>query len=328
MELIVGVLVVLGLLAVVTRFIARDASGQIWLPRIVDDSIGMWTLRRITGRQLWERRLDDDVAGDVPLDSGAPDATHAALGAIAAAHAATPSIGTAPEAPIASRPVTSTIGVSPTPVQDLRRRQLAHARKTGRPTSVVPVSVRSGRRRDQARRRRILGWAPRFAAMGSVAAVLAVAIIVLSVAVLPRGPQGEVLDSTGRPDLTPGSSQIAVAASSPREAAASPSVNVNVKRDTTTPKAAITSLTKKAIAGRSGVKLTVTWSLSDTGSGIKSQLLQRWTGSGSWVTIGLASVSTRTASMLVPRGPTYTFRVRATDRSGNVGAFASRLIRT
>jgi hypothetical protein len=217
-ELIVGVLVVLGLLAVVTRFITRDASGEIRLPRIVDDSIGMWALRRITGRRLWERPLDGEVPDDLPIDSNASDATRAALGAVAAATAANPSIGSARAAPIAPRRASSTIAVSPTPVHDLRRRQLAHARKTGRKTAVVPVFVRSGRRRDQAPRKSILAWAPRVAAMGSFAAVLAVAIIALSVVVLPRGPQGEVLDSTGRPQ-----SQIAVAASSSASAAAASS---------------------------------------------------------------------------------------------------------
>jgi hypothetical protein len=230
-ELIVGALVVLGFVAVVTRFITRDASGEIRLPRIVDDSIGMWALRRMTGRRLRER---DGKIRDLPVDSGASDATRAALGAIAVANAANPSVGTARAAPIASRRVTSTIGVSPTPVHDLRRRQLAHARKTGRPTAVVPVFIRGGRRRDQARLKRILGWAPRFAVMGSLAAVLAVAIIALSVVVLPRGPQGEVLDSTGRPKLTPQSSQVALAAS----AAASSSVKLPTatRKPTATPR--------------------------------------------------------------------------------------------
>jgi hypothetical protein len=233
-ELIVGVLVVLGFLAVVTRFITRDASGEIRLPRIVDDSIGMWALRRVTGRRLWERAWDDEIPDDLPTDSNASAATRPALGAIAAANAANPSVGTIRAAPFASRRVSSTIGVSPTPVHDLRRRQLAHARKTGRPTPVVPVVVRAGRRRDQARRKGVLGWAPRFAAMGSAAAVLAAAIIALSVVVLPRGPQGEVLDSTGRPRLTPQSSQIAVVASS----SASPSVKLPTptKKPTATPR--------------------------------------------------------------------------------------------
>lgn len=220
MELIVGVLVVLGLLAVVTRFITRDASGEIRLPRIVDDSIGMWALRRVTGRRLWERSSDDENRDDLPVESGASDGTRAALGAIAAANAASPSVAIARPAPIASRRVTSTFKVSPTPVHDLRRRQLAESHRTGMPTSVVPVIVRRGRRRDQARRKRTIGWAPRFAAMGSVAAVMAVAIIVLGVVVLPRGSQGEVLDSTGRPNQT-AQSQIAVASPSASGAMAS-----------------------------------------------------------------------------------------------------------
>ncbi len=41
---------VLGFLAIIGRFLARDASGEIRLPRVVDDSIGMWALRRLTGR--------------------------------------------------------------------------------------------------------------------------------------------------------------------------------------------------------------------------------------------------------------------------------------
>ena len=32
-------------------------------------------------------------------------------------------------------------------------------------------------------------------------------------------------------------------------------------------------------------------------------------------------------ALALARGHTYTFRVRATDRAGNIGAFASRLIR-
>jgi len=39
------------------------------------------------------------------------------------------------------------------------------------------------------------------------------------------------------------------------------------------------------------------------------------------------SLSTRTASFAMYRGHTYTFRVRGTDRSGNVGWFAYKSIR-
>jgi hypothetical protein len=60
---------------------------------------------------------------------------------------------------------------------------------------------------------------------------------------------------------------------------------------------------------------------------LRSQLLQRRTDSGSWITVTLPSLSTRTASFAMYRGHTYTFRVRGTDRSGNVGWFAYKSIR-
>jgi hypothetical protein len=54
-EWIVGAFIVLGLIAVVIRFLPRDAAGVVVLPRIVNDSIGMYLLRRATGRRLGER---------------------------------------------------------------------------------------------------------------------------------------------------------------------------------------------------------------------------------------------------------------------------------
>ena len=52
MELVVGVLLVPALVVVVARFIVRADDGPVRLPRIVDDSIGMYVLRGITGRPL------------------------------------------------------------------------------------------------------------------------------------------------------------------------------------------------------------------------------------------------------------------------------------
>ena len=48
-EWIVGALVVLGFVAIAVRFLPRDAAGQVRLPRVVEDSIGMWAVRRLTG---------------------------------------------------------------------------------------------------------------------------------------------------------------------------------------------------------------------------------------------------------------------------------------
>jgi hypothetical protein len=105
------------------------------------------------------------------------------------------------------------------------------------------------------------------------------------------------------------------------------SVQVTVARDTTAPKAAITGLTSTAISGSTKRRVTLTWTFTETQSGIRSELLQRRTDSGSWVTVTLSSSSVRAASFSMPRGHLYVFRVRATDRSGNVGLFVSRSIR-
>lgn len=57
MELVVGALVVLALIAILIRFAFRDASGAVRLPRIIDQSIGMWVVRRLLGRPT-ERDVD------------------------------------------------------------------------------------------------------------------------------------------------------------------------------------------------------------------------------------------------------------------------------
>ena len=104
-------------------------------------------------------------------------------------------------------------------------------------------------------------------------------------------------------------------------------VQVTVSRDVTLPKATITSLTKSRIVGSPKLRVAITWTLTDSGSGLRKQLLQRRTDGGSWVTVSLASLSTRKAAFALSRGHTYTFRIRGTDRAGNVGLFVSKSIR-
>jgi pyruvate/2-oxoglutarate dehydrogenase complex dihydrolipoamide acyltransferase (E2) component len=170
-EFIVGAFVALGFLAILVRFIARDASGEVRLPRIVDDSIGMWTLRRLSGRRLGRRDGDDELDDGLVIHPDAADATRPALGAAVAA--------TSRRAP--SRAAVSAHMVSATPVLDLRRRQQA----------------RLGRRRSPSMRR--------LAAFAAIAAVLIVAIAVgaaIGAADRSPSPQGEVLAATGHPQLS------------------------------------------------------------------------------------------------------------------------------
>jgi hypothetical protein len=65
--------------AILGRFVLRSGSGEVVLPHIVDDSIGMWVLRKVTGRRLGERQpeddADDEAGGVAVMAASAPPAT-------------------------------------------------------------------------------------------------------------------------------------------------------------------------------------------------------------------------------------------------------------
>ena len=77
-ELIVGALVVLGLILVAARFLLRGESGEFVLPRIVDDSIGMWVVRRMMGRSAGGASPAGTVAATRRAEPRLFDATTAA----------------------------------------------------------------------------------------------------------------------------------------------------------------------------------------------------------------------------------------------------------
>ena len=92
--------------------------------------------------------------------------------------------------------------------------------------------------------------------------------------------------------------------------------------------------TKPVVSGvktslRQGLQLSgssslgrVTWSASDSGSGVKQYTVQRRVDGGSWSTLatGLTSAA---LNVTLSRTHDYAFRVRAIDKEGNVGTFAS-----
>jgi hypothetical protein len=78
-ELIAWTLLVVGFAAVFVRFILREDAGEIVLPRVVEDSIGMWVIRRLTGSFPRERRSDDNAV--VRPSDELPAVAAAALGA-------------------------------------------------------------------------------------------------------------------------------------------------------------------------------------------------------------------------------------------------------
>jgi hypothetical protein len=218
-ELLVGALVVLGFVAILTRFIARDASGEVRLPRVVDDSIGMWVLRRATGRSFGQRPADDEVD---EIDAIRPavgdphswDATRAALAAIAAANAADGAIeptypAPAPSAYAGSAPAQSP-GPRPAPAFVLTPRRPAMTQPVRSSTMLSPTPVLDLRRRlaaqqagQQARPRKRRRWRRRLVAFGSLAAVLALAVGALAFALQPGGPISRALNTIGQPTPTP-----------------------------------------------------------------------------------------------------------------------------
>jgi hypothetical protein len=199
-ELLVGALVVLGFLAILARMLPRDAAGRAVLPRIVDDSIGMWALRRLTGRPLWERPWDDDPTAD-PV---APSVTADLHGT-------------------ADRPT------GPTRVEPIRyvvSRSQAHPVAT--PPPVKPIFTPRPGRRLHARRRGLVGPMPRLGVVAGLAASLLIGVALLTSILAPPGPQGEgdVLGITGTPGASgPNVAILPSGTAEPSVASADPSID-------------------------------------------------------------------------------------------------------
>jgi len=74
--------------------------------------------------------------------------------------------------------------------------------------------------------------------------------------------------------------------------------------------------------GSTTTKAHITWGGSDTGgTGIASYKLQVSVNGGTYSTIGLASATSTAINRTLTDGRTYRYRVRATDRQGNIGAY-------
>jgi hypothetical protein len=74
--------------------------------------------------------------------------------------------------------------------------------------------------------------------------------------------------------------------------------------------------------GSSTMKAHVAWSGTDTnGTGIAKYQLQVSTNGGSYATVSLASATSTSINRTLTDGRSYRFRVRATDKQGNVGAY-------
>lgn len=84
--------------------------------------------------------------------------------------------------------------------------------------------------------------------------------------------------------------------------------------------APVARMTGGAIVGPN-VPVRISWSGTDSGWGIASYRLQRSVGGGSWTDVALSSPTATSTGQSLVAGQSYRFRVRATDKAGNVGSW-------
>lgn len=178
-EWIVGALVVLGFIAIAVRFVPRDDAGRVRLPRMVEESIGMWAVRRLTG--LADRLGDSDEGGSATPPSGEPRREP---------------VSRFDAAPIGPAPIAPTVFVpSGSPMQAPPMWD-AGARSSRHPVTSPIIELKVARRRPRPSanvelERRLV----------ALAALLLVGVVVLGVVLAPRSSRGEVLGATGIPTL-------------------------------------------------------------------------------------------------------------------------------
>ena len=74
---------------------------------------------------------------------------------------------------------------------------------------------------------------------------------------------------------------------------------------------------------RDTVRVRLTWSATDAGSGVATYELQRQREGGPWRTVELAGPLARAVTLPLAAGDAYAFRVRATDHRANASAWSS-----
>jgi hypothetical protein len=97
---------------------------------------------------------------------------------------------------------------------------------------------------------------------------------------------------------------------------------VDEPADTTSPTvAAPTATLPGQTVGASTTKAHVSWSATDAESGVASSVLQVSVDGGGYRSVALAKPTATSADVSLSTDRQYRFRVRATDKAGNVGAF-------
>lgn len=203
LESIVVAFAVAGVVAVVFRFLPRDASGARRLPRRIDESVGMWAIRRVLGRPT---DVPDDPAEwtDTPQPSpdeiawrigvpGAPAPTLPTKFVVSGPHEAggDNAAAASPASPAASVPPRLRLSGPLPPGELVRIATEIVQRPAGRPA----------RGPTPAGRRNALAFQRRAAALVALAVV---AMSLTAVALAARRLDGGVLSATGAPAAASG----------------------------------------------------------------------------------------------------------------------------
>ena len=170
-ELIVFGSVIVAFVAIAARFMPRDASGARRLPRIVDESVGMYVLRRAVGRPT--EAASDRAAAEAEAAAIVPEDEIAyRIGVPGAPEPTVPARFVVSEAPPQAHKIP--------PVMPIATRPVAGGRPQARRPAALPL------------RRGLAGGVT----------MLALALVAFAALSLPRGPQQAVLSATGTPGLT------------------------------------------------------------------------------------------------------------------------------
>jgi hypothetical protein len=172
LQAVVIAFLVVALVAIAWRFMPRSVDGSMRLPTLLDESVGMWLIRRALGREGADRREAEEVAWPEP----AQDEIAYRIGV-----------------PGAPQPTTPTRVV----VSSARSRV-----EPAGPGQVAPVLPRAAHPTSQ--RRRPSGALAAQRRTAGVVALAVVAIAVTTVALSSRHLDGEVLGATGTPAATAG----------------------------------------------------------------------------------------------------------------------------
>jgi hypothetical protein len=149
-----------------------------------------------------------------------------------------------------------------------------------------------------------------------VLALLAVLVLPQGVGIFghPASSVFSVVRVTPKPTPSPTSDSTGVLTATPRPTGPNASLNPSV----TGPAQAFYPQTVASTT----MNAHISWSGSDAGTGIAKYQLQVSVDGGSFVTLTLASSTSTSINRTLKDGRSYRFRVRATDRRGNVSAYA------